>query len=160
MEDIMPPRGTNREVIQSWLMYESMSPNSGRLSTDGKTLWSYDLPIGISNAIPNGKPLGKYIGNYSARGDGFHSHTTSEHVGLAITIMEEMYTKEKESSIPTRRVRVLSARKFQELAMELDQSPYHTKIKCPLLVCKSAHKEKTEDYKHEQWQLQTEGDYR
>ena len=129
IRNIMKSRGTNRQVIQSWLMYEAMSPNSGRLRTDGKTLWSYDLPIGISNAIPNGKPLGRYIGNYTARGGGFKSNTTSEHVGLAITIMEETYTKEgviaelggtevlyKESNVPTRSVRVLSAAKFKEFS--------------------------------------------
>ena len=68
-----PPR--NPEVFLAWK--EGRAAANKRLSTDGNTLWSYDLPIGITQ---EGRKL-----VYDARPAAGHvfSQTTHKHVNQA-----------------------------------------------------------------------------
>jgi len=62
---------TNREVIRAWL--SGFPLEAGHLSTDGYNLYSYALLIG----------QGRDVFDYTRKGLGFKSQTTSTHVGLA-----------------------------------------------------------------------------
>ena len=42
-------RGTNQDVVESWIQGEPMQHMSGKLSTDGKVLKSYSLVIGMTD---------------------------------------------------------------------------------------------------------------
>ena len=80
----MVTRGTNQDVVESWIQGEAMQHMSGKLSTDGKVLKSYSLVIGMTDENRE-----KVVGNYTANGGDFYSQTTSEHVGLAIRTLEQ-----------------------------------------------------------------------
>ena len=69
-------RGTNKQVVQSWIESKPMGHTSGRLQTDGHRLTSYNLVIG---ATVNGD---KIVGDYTAAGGDYVTQTTSEHIGL------------------------------------------------------------------------------
>lgn len=65
---------TNAEVVKAW--WWGREAKSGHLSTDGQSLWSYNLKIG-------GMKEGEKVA-YNFRSSGsFVSVTTSKHVGLA-----------------------------------------------------------------------------
>lgn len=69
-------RGTNKQVVQSWIESKPMGHSSGRLQTDGYRLTSYNLVIG---ATVNGD---KIVGDYTSVGGDYVTQTTSEHIGL------------------------------------------------------------------------------
>ena len=80
----------NEQVVQAWI--DGQKASTGRLSTDGKSLYSYDLKIGERFCVNNSHPVphrcadeGFYVvWNYRRRGGGvYNSQTTSTHVGLA-----------------------------------------------------------------------------
>jgi len=62
---------SNSDVIQAWL--SGRVTKARHLSTDGYNLYSYALLIG----------QGREVYDYTSRGLGFTSQTTSCHVGLA-----------------------------------------------------------------------------
>jgi len=62
---------TNSEVLTAWL--SNRTAEARNLSTDGYKLYSYALLIG----------QGKEVYDYTSKGLGFRSKTTSIHVGLA-----------------------------------------------------------------------------
>eukprot|EP01050_Picozoa_sp_SAG11_P007726 SAG11_NODE_653_length_7913_cov_86.345790_9_plen_123_part_00 len=74
----LPVRGkkTNSRVIYSWVNGDPFKANSMR--TDGKTLYSYNLIIG--HTYPGDV---KVLMDYTAKGLGFYSQTTSVQVNLA-----------------------------------------------------------------------------
>lgn len=82
----MVTRGTNQDVVESWIQGEAMQHMSGKLSTDGKVLKSYSLVIGMTDENRE-----KVVGNYTANGGDFYSQTTSEHVGRAIRTLENVW---------------------------------------------------------------------
>ena len=65
---------TNKEVVQSFI--NGRSNRSGNLSTDGTSLYSYNLEIA---RWYGGKPM---VFDYTATGGAYRSQTTSQHVGL------------------------------------------------------------------------------
>ena len=67
---------TNKEVCLAWSMGKSARHDN--LTTNGKILWSYWLPIGFTS--PTG---GKFTINWTKNGYGFKSNTTSKHVSMA-----------------------------------------------------------------------------
>lgn len=66
---------TNKEVVQSFI--NGRSNRSGNLTTDGTSLYSYNLEIA---RWYGGKPM---VFDYTATGGAYRSQTTSQHVGLA-----------------------------------------------------------------------------
>ena len=65
----------NQDVIRSFAWGKRAA--AGNLQTDGRSLWSYDLKIAQRT------PVGVVVGDFTAPGGGFHSMTTSKHVGMA-----------------------------------------------------------------------------
>tara|TARA_R110000823_G_scaffold283777_1_gene401947 strand:+ start:463 stop:786 length:324 start_codon:yes stop_codon:yes gene_type:complete len=74
-----PPRRTNEEVVEAFM---TQTPDSaGALTTDGQSLFSYNLRI-AEHVQRNGGAC-TIIYDYTSRGGAFKSQTTSSHVGLA-----------------------------------------------------------------------------
>lgn len=69
----------NSEVIQAWVLGMPAKNHRGSLTTDGSRLWSYKLLIGDTCSDTSLK----VVKDYTAKGRGFRSQTTSCHVGLA-----------------------------------------------------------------------------
>lgn len=68
----------NRAVVSAWAENRAAESHTGALSTDGVSLFSYNLMIADT---AGGK---KVLKDYTANGTfGFQSQTTSCHVGLA-----------------------------------------------------------------------------
>jgi hypothetical protein len=67
---------TNSRVVYSWMNGKPFKSLS--MKTDGKDLYSYKLKIGTTT-----DDHCKNVLDYTARGLGFYSVTTSTHVGLA-----------------------------------------------------------------------------
>jgi len=67
---------TNREVVQSFINGRSNRSGTGNLSTNGTSLYSYNLEIA---RWYGGKPM---VFDYTATGGAYRSQTTSTHVGL------------------------------------------------------------------------------
>ena len=67
---------TNSRVLYSWMNDKPFKSLS--MQTDGKKLYSYALKIGTTT-----DDHCKNVLDYTARGLGFYSVTTSTHVGLA-----------------------------------------------------------------------------
>ena len=68
---------TNKEVVRSFINGRSNRSGTGNLSTDGTSLYSYNLEIA---RWYGGKPM---VFDYTATGGAYRSQTTSQHVGLA-----------------------------------------------------------------------------
>ena len=68
------------QVIRNWT--EGEEARGSRMTTDGITLYSYDLVIG--HQFDDGSFV---IFNYTTKGDAFKSVTTSRHVNLAIRLV-------------------------------------------------------------------------
>ena len=64
----------NKDVIRSFAWGKRAA--AGNLQTDGRSLWSYNLKIAQRT------PEGVVVGDFTAPGGGFHSMTTSKHVGM------------------------------------------------------------------------------
>ena len=69
----------NSKIIDRWINNQSFQRSRIALSTDGDSLYSYNLKIGYTNK--NGK---KVVVDYTAKGGFFKSQTTSQHVGIAM----------------------------------------------------------------------------
>ncbi len=67
---------TNKEVVQAFM--NGKPGMSGRMRTDGKLLYSYNLKIGWTTGTDH-----KLVYDYTARNNAFKSATTSKHVRLA-----------------------------------------------------------------------------
>ena len=71
-------RVNNYAVTLAWVEGREAISHTGNLSTDGKTIFSYELQIGDTSE--SGK---KFVRDYTAKGSyGFRSQTTSCHVGM------------------------------------------------------------------------------
>lgn len=75
----------NHVVVQRWKDDESASNHTTSLTTNGKSLWSYDLKIGDTCSETGIKILRGYRANTKW---GFQSQTTSCHVGLAARVAD------------------------------------------------------------------------
>ncbi len=62
--------------------------HAGNLSTDGRSLWSYDLKIAQKT------PEGIVVGDFTSQGGDYHSMTTSKHVGYAKRIADTIMLPE------------------------------------------------------------------
>ena len=62
--------------------------HAGNLSTDGRSLWSYDLKIAQKT------PEGIVVGDFTSQGGEYHSMTTSKHVGYAKRIADTIMLPE------------------------------------------------------------------
>lgn len=71
----------NAEVVRAWVAGRRAKTRS--LSTDGDMLYSYSLPIGLTEVSPDGSETKVAIA-YNRGGGRFISMTTSKHVSLAI----------------------------------------------------------------------------
>jgi hypothetical protein len=74
---------TNAEVAEAWR--EGKKAHSLHMSTDGSVLYSYSKPIGIT--ADSGE---KVVLDYTDRGLGFVSMTTSHHVSVACREADDM----------------------------------------------------------------------
>ena len=66
---------SNSRVIYSWM--NNIPWHSYSMRTDGKSIYSYNLKIGESDDNNN-----KILNDYTAKGLGYFSHTTSHQVNL------------------------------------------------------------------------------
>ncbi len=73
-----PPRRTNEQVVEAFL--NQRYANAGALTTDGQSLFSYNLRI-AEHIQTNGDAC-TIVYDYTARGNAYRSQTTSSHVGL------------------------------------------------------------------------------
>ena len=71
----------NQNVIDSWMRW-SMPARTSTLKTNGDTLFSYDLKIGVTRIDKDGKRV-KFVFDYTKKSGNFRSNTTSKHVGFA-----------------------------------------------------------------------------
>ncbi len=71
-------RMRNELVIDAWTRGVAADSHNGALRTDGVNLYSYNLRIGYRSR--SGSCI---VGDYTSPGGGFHSSTTSCHVGKA-----------------------------------------------------------------------------
>jgi len=71
----------NELVLEKWKDGEKASSHNGALSTDGTSLFSYNLKIG--HRAKSGATI---VGDFTAPGGSFRSMTTSCHVGKARAI--------------------------------------------------------------------------
>ena len=69
---------TNQGVISAWKIGLSARNSRGTLYTDGERLYSYQLHVGTR--LKSGATV---LGDFTAGADGYHSQTTSCHIGLA-----------------------------------------------------------------------------
>jgi len=73
-----PPRKTNEEVVEAFM--HQRPENAGALTTDGQSLYSYNLRI--AEHLPNKGGASTIVYDYTSRGGAYKSQTTSSHVGL------------------------------------------------------------------------------
>tara|TARA_R110001583_G_scaffold938_1_gene8169 strand:+ start:554 stop:877 length:324 start_codon:yes stop_codon:yes gene_type:complete len=73
-----PPRKTNEEVVEAFMNQRVSS--AGALTTDGQSLYSYNLRI--AEHLPNDDGASTIVYDYTSRGGAYKSQTTSSHVGL------------------------------------------------------------------------------
>jgi len=71
-------RTNNNGVIRSWTQGEPARNSRQTLTTDGVRLFSYALCIGVRSETGTA-----IVGDYTAPAGGYHSQTTSCHVGRA-----------------------------------------------------------------------------
>ena len=76
-------RVTNKEIPALWTAGIPAKSGNGQFSTDGKTLFSYKMPIGKTISGDNQGPR-KVFCKYNSKPDNFVSTTTSVHVGLTL----------------------------------------------------------------------------
>ena len=69
-------RTHNKAVAELWVQGKPARSNS--MMTDGETLFSYTLPIGVTE-----KPAGKVVIDYTSKSGHRISQSTSQHVGYA-----------------------------------------------------------------------------
>ena len=74
-----PPRKTNEEVVEAFMLQRP--ENAGALTTDGQSLYSYNLRI--AEHIPNAEAYSTIVYDYTSRGGAYKSSMTSTHVRLA-----------------------------------------------------------------------------
>jgi len=71
-------RQTNQQVVAAFLNQRPC--NAGALTTDGQSLYSYNLRI--AEHIPTAAGRQVIVYDYTSRGNAYRSQTTSSHVGL------------------------------------------------------------------------------
>ena len=71
-------RLTNEQVVEAFM--HQRPANAGALTTDGQSLFSYNLRI-AEHIRTNGDAC-TIVYDYTSRGNAFRSQTTSSHVGM------------------------------------------------------------------------------
>ena len=125
-------KGTNEQIVQSWIDNKPMAHSSGRLRTNGHVMTSYDLVIGTTDFTEKGVSH-KILGDYTGVGGDYCSQTTSEHVGMI---------KGRSG------VWIIEPSEFTRL-----YAPGNVEV-----IRKQRHS--TESVGLKEWKLQTQGDYR
>jgi len=72
-------RFTNEQVVEAFMTQRPL--NAGALTTDGQSLFSYNLRIAEHIPDDYGKAT-TLVYDYTARGNAYKSQTTSQHVGM------------------------------------------------------------------------------
>jgi hypothetical protein len=72
-------RFTNEQVVEAFLNQRPL--NAGALTTDGQSLFSYNLRIAEHIPDDYGQAT-TLVYDYTARGNAYKSQTTSQHVGM------------------------------------------------------------------------------
>tara|TARA_B100000424_G_scaffold266552_1_gene257886 strand:+ start:66 stop:371 length:306 start_codon:yes stop_codon:yes gene_type:complete len=72
-------RHTNEQVVNAFM--NQRPANGGALTTDGQSLFSYNLRIAEHIPDDYGKAT-TLVYDYTARGNAYKSQTTSQHVGM------------------------------------------------------------------------------
>ena len=72
-------RFTNEQVVEAFM--NQRPANAGALTTDGQSLFSYNLRIAEHIPDDYGKAT-TLVYDYTARGNAYKSQTTSQHVGM------------------------------------------------------------------------------
>ena len=78
-------RTNNRGVLRAWSLGEEAHSNNSNLTTDGLSLWSYALRIGVTVGSA------KIAGDFTSPGGHFASVTTSTHVNGAKTVADDTW---------------------------------------------------------------------
>ena len=78
-------RTNNRGVLRAWSRGIEAHSNNSNLTTDGESLWSYALKIGVT---ADGT---KIAGDFTSPGGHFASVTTSTHVNGAKTVADDTW---------------------------------------------------------------------
>ena len=82
----MEQKMRQKQVIQAWLQGNTAKSTTNSLSSDGRYLYSYSLPI-ARYSWSDDKPV---VWNYSAKDGGdFISHTTSKHINITLSTIRE-----------------------------------------------------------------------
>jgi len=81
----------NYSVVRAFAL--GRPARSGRLRTDGRSLWSYDLKIAERTLA------GVVVGNFTSPGGAFQSQTTSCHVNLVKRIADTVMLPEQFDAI-------------------------------------------------------------
>ena len=71
-------RFTNEQVVEAFM--NQKPANGGVLTTDGQSLFSYNLRI--AEHVPKNGGACTIVYDYTARGNAYKSQTTSQHVGM------------------------------------------------------------------------------
>jgi|MDTG01.4.fsa_nt_gb hypothetical protein len=71
-------RFTNEQVVEAFMNQRPL--NAGPLTTDGQSLFSYNLRI--AEHVPRNGGACTIVYDYTARGNAYKSQTTSQHVGM------------------------------------------------------------------------------
>ena len=71
-------RFTNEQVVEAFM--NQRPANAGALTTDGQSLFSYNLRI--AEHVPKNGGACTIVYDYTARGNAYKSQTTSQHVGM------------------------------------------------------------------------------
>ena len=71
-------RFTNEQVVEAFM--NQKPANGGVLTTDGQSLFSYNLRI--AEHVPQNGGACTIVYDYTARGNAYKSQTTSGHVGM------------------------------------------------------------------------------
>ena len=74
-----PPRRTNEQVVEAFM--NQHSDDAGALTTDGQSLYSYNLRI--AEHVQRNGGASTIVYDYTSRGGAYKSQTTSSHVRLA-----------------------------------------------------------------------------
>ena len=80
---------TKKQVAKAWQSGHVATTPNGSFSTDGETLWSYQLKIGytlkewVGEHTIFARFITKIVLDYTSPTGNFKSSTTSTHVGLA-----------------------------------------------------------------------------
>jgi hypothetical protein len=84
----------NNDIPRAWAAGQAAKNHRGSFTTDGRSIWSYNLCIG--ETLEDGR---KILHDYTADGIRYYSQTTSCHVGKCRSVADLIRTRDKIVSI-------------------------------------------------------------